>query len=89
MDKSKIDSLQFKDALEKLVEKLKHKRITRENEFSFIVEDLGEGLNEVWAGDIIIYILSKGLNEQDEIYSEIIKWCYERLSNHDALIFAP
>ena len=81
--------LSFKNALEELVEKLKHKKITRENHFSYLIEDLEEGLTEVHAGDIIVYILSKGLNEKHEIYSKIIEWCYKRLSKDKALIFAP
>ena len=82
--------LWFTNALEYLIGKLKHKKITcGEGLLSFLIQNVEEGLNEVWAADIIHYILYKGLNEKDKIYTDIIKWCYERISKDDALIFDP
>ena len=71
MDITNKDSLRFRNVLERLIEKLKHKRITKYGE-GFLIEDLGQSLNTVRAGDIITYILYKELQKKDEIYSEII-----------------
>lgn len=81
--------LWFTNALEDLVESLKHLSITRE-ENHFIIEDIEDNdLNEVWGADIITYILCKGLDKKEDVYDEIVNWCYERISKNDALIFHP
>ena len=81
--------LEFTHALEDLVEKLKRLSITREQNH-FVIEDIeGNDLNEVWAADIITYVLCEGLDKKEDVYDEIVNWCYERISKNDALIFDP
>ena len=76
----------MKRALEELIELLKHLSIARD-ENHFIIED--NDLNEVWAADIITYILCKGMDKKEGVYDEIVNWCYEKISKNDALIFHP